>query len=249
MANPLGYQLCFLITGAWWLIFTLPMIVDVQQVYWSPKPKNGVFIYSFREIASTFKDIRKYKYAFVFLIAYFFYIDGVDTIIRMVVPYVQSVLGNEIVDTVILLVILLGTQIVAFPFAILYGWLTKFFTPIRLIQVAMIPYLITVCTAVFMQNIWHLLIMAVLISSSQGGIQALSRSYFAQIIPPEKNNEFFGFYNVFGRFAAIMGPALMSLIGWLTGIPRLTILAVVPLFVIGFIITLYLPKNATAIDK
>lgn len=249
MANPLGYQLCFLITGAWWLIFTLPMIVDVQQVYWSPKPKSGVFIYSFREIASTFKDIRKYKNAFVFLIAYFFYIDGVDTIIRMVVPYVQSVLGNEIVDTVILLVILLGSQIVAFPFAILYGWLTKFFTPIRLIQVAMIPYLITVCTAVFMQNIWHLLIMAVLISSSQGGIQALSRSYFAQIIPPEKNNEFFGFYNVFGRFAAIMGPALMSLIGWLTGIPRLTILAVVPLFVIGFIITLYLPKNATAIDK
>lgn len=243
MNNPLGYQICFLITGAWWLLFTIPMLLDVQQVYWSPKPKNAL-AHSFKEIYQTFKDIRKYKTAFVFLIAYFFYIDGVDTIIRMVVPYVQSVLGQDVLDTALLLVILLGTQIVAFPFAILYGWLTKFFTPIRLIQIAMIPYLITVCTGMYMSNVWHLLIMSTLIASSQGGIQALSRSYFAQVIPPEKNNEFFGFYNIFGRFAAIMGPALMSLIGMLTGKPRLTILAVVPLFIIGFIITLFLPKKA-----
>lgn len=242
MSNPLGYQICFLITGAWWLIFTIPMLIDVQQVYWSPKPEHAL-LHSFKEIYQTFKDISKYKVAFIFLVAYFFYIDGVDTIISMVVPYVQSVLGQDVVNTALLLVILLGTQIVAFPFAILYGWLTKFFTPIRLIQVAMLPYLFTVCTGMFMSNVWHLLIMSTLIASSQGGIQALSRSYFAQVIPSEKNNEFFGFYNVFGRFAAIMGPALMSLIGWLTGKPRLTILAVVPLFIIGFVITLFLPKE------
>lgn len=246
MDNTLGYQICFLITGLWWLAFTIPMLIDVHQVYGVEKTANA-FKESFKTIYNTFKDIKHYKHAFIFLLSYFFYIDGVDTIIRMVVPYVQSVLGQNAVDTISLLVVLLITQIVAFPFALLYGWLSKFFSPIRLIQVAMIPYLIVVLTAIFMQNITHLFILAVLISSSQGGIQALSRSYFAQIIPPEKNNEFFGFYNVFGRFAAVIGPALMSLIYWVTGIPRLTILAVVPLFVIGFIITLFLPKEVKEI--
>lgn len=246
MDNPLGYQICFLITGLWWLIFTIPMFVDIHQVYGVPKQRRA-FIESFRTIYHTFTDIKKYKHAFVFLMAYFFYIDGVDTIIRMVVPYVQSVLGKDAVDTVSLLVVLLITQIVAFPFALLYGWLSKYFSPIRLIQFAMIPYLIVVLTAMYMQTVQHLFILAVLIASSQGGIQALSRSYFAQIIPAEKNNEFFGFYNVFGRFAAIIGPALMSLIQWVTGVPRLTILAVVPLFIIGFIITLFLPKEVKTI--
>jgi UMF1 family MFS transporter len=218
------------------------MIRDVKQRYYIEPEPNPV-ANSFKRMANTFMNIRQHKIVFVFLIAYFFYIDGVDTIIKMVVPYATSVLGGDSLDTFTLLGILLIIQIIAFPCAILYGNLAKTHSARKLIIAGIFTYIISCIAAFFITSVWHIFILGALIGSAQGGIQALSRSYFAKIIPKENSNEFFGFYNIFGKFAAILGPALMSLTTTLTGEARFSILSIIPLFLIGFFIFITLPKG------
>lgn len=243
MDMQIGYRIGFLITALWWGLLTIPMIRQVKQrFYVEPEPRP---VYnSFKRLGKTFKEIRKHRIAFIFLIAYFFYIDGVGTIISMVVPYTTTVFGENALDTFKLLAILLVIQIIAFPFAILYGRLAKRFSTLRLIQVAILTYIVTVFFAWQMKSVNDVFILGVLVGSAQGGIQALSRSYFARLIPKDKSNEFFGFYNIFGKFAHIMGPFIMSFVSDLTGNPKLSILGIVPLFIIGFAITFALPANA-----
>ncbi|OKP74450.1 MFS transporter [Paenibacillus helianthi] len=242
MDKATGYQIGFIITALWWGLLTIPMIRDVKQRHYiEPEPRP--VIRSFRRLASTFRNIRQHKMVFVFLLAYFFYIDGVDTIIKMVVPYATSVLGADALDTFSLLGILLVIQIIAFPCAILYGNLAKTYSARTMIIVGIFTYIIACIAAFFITSVWHIFILGALIGSAQGGIQALSRSYYAKIIPKEKSNEFFGFYNIFGKFAAIIGPALMSLTTTLTGNASLSILSVIPLFIIGFVIFITLPKQ------
>ncbi len=242
MDMQLGYRISFLITALWWGLLTIPLLRNVRQrFYIAPEPKP--IQNSFKRLGQTFMEIRKHRIAFLFLIAYFFYIDGVGTIISMVVPYTTTVFGADALDTFMLLAILLIIQIIAFPFALLYGILAKRFSNLRLVQFAILTYIVTVFFAWQMTSINDVFVLGILVGSAQGGIQALSRSYFARLIPKEKSNEFFGFYNIFGKFAHIMGPAIMSLVTDLTGKPKLSILGIVPLFVIGFGLTFLLPKN------
>ncbi len=246
----LGYQIAFLITALWWALFTVPFIKNVKQVYGvapEPKPISN----SFKRLAETFRKIKMHRVVFMFIIAYFLYIDGVDTIIKMSVPYATSILGSEAENVYMLLGMLLLVQIVAFPFAIMYGKLAGKFGAKKMISVGILTYVFATIFGFFMSQIWHLFVLGFLIGSAQGGIQALSRSYFARIIPKDNANEFFGFYNVFGKFAAIIGPFLMAatadLVGNITGDPiisaRFSILAIIPLFILGLVLFLRLPDE------
>jgi len=172
----------------------------------------------------------------------------VDTIIKMVVPYAPSVLGSNALDTFTLLGILLVIQIIAFPFAILYGNLAKKYSARIMIIVGIVTYIIACIAAYFISSVWHIFILGALIGSAQGGIQALSRSYFAKIIPKQNSNEFFGFYNIFGKFAAIIGPALMALTTDITGNAQYSIFSIIPLFVGGLLVFLRLPKDEARIE-
>lgn len=242
MKNTLGYQIGFIITSIWWFLFTVPMYKNVDQIY-GVAPSKRPFRESFLTIFTTLKDIKKHKIVAVFLFSYFLYIDGVDTIIKMVVPYAQSVLDAKKFDTIMLLAILVYVQIVAFPFAIIYGKLAGKFGTKRMISIGIFTYMICVIFAYFMSSLFHVFIISTFIASAQGGIQALSRSYFAKIIPKENSNEFFGFYNIFGKFAAIIGPLIMSVITTITNNPRYSILGIIPLFVIGYLVMLKLPEG------
>lgn len=242
MKNPLGYQIGFVITALWWLILTIPMYKNVDQVY-GVDPVPNPIKKSFSTIFHTLKDIKKNKVVVIFLCSYFLYIDGVDTIIKMVIPYAKSVLDADKFNTLVLLGILIYVQIVAFPFAIIYGKLADKFGTKTMIKVGIITYMVSVFFAYFMSNLIHVFVLSTFIASAQGGIQALSRSYYAKIIPKENANEFFGFYNIFGKFAAIVGPFIMSLITTITHNPRYSILGIIPLFVVGYIIMLQLPKE------
>lgn len=244
MDKVIGYQIGFIVTALWWGLLTIPIIKHVKQKHYiEPEPKP--VISSFKRIWSTFKNIRQYKTVFIFLIAYFFYIDGVDTIIKMVVPYATSVLGDESIDTFTLLGILLVIQVIAFPCAIIYGNLAKKYSSRTMIIVGINTYIVCCIAAFFITSVWHIFILGAMIGSAQGGIQALSRSYYAKIIPKENSNEFFGFYNIFGKFAAIIGPGVMALTTTLTGNAKLSILSIIPLFIVGFIIFRSLPKEQT----
>ncbi len=242
MDKVIGYQIGFIVTALWWGLFTIPIIRNVKQKHYiEPEPRP--VINSFRRLRDTFKNIRQYKTVFIFLVAYFLYIDGVDTIIKMVVPYATAVLGENSLDTFTLLGILLVIQIIAFPCAILYGNLAKKYSTGTMIVVGIITYIISCMAAFFITSVWHIFILGAMIGSAQGGIQALSRSYYAKIIPKDNSNEFFGFYNIFGKFAAIIGPGVMALTTTLTGNARYSILSIIPLFIAGLIVFNKLPKE------
>lgn len=242
MDKAIGYQAGFIVTVLWWGLLTVPLIRNVKQRHFI-EPEPNPIGNSFKRLWSTFKNIRQYKTVFVFLIAYFLYIDGVDTIIKMVVPYATAALGASSLDTFTLLGILLVIQIIAFPCAIIYGSLAKKYSTGAMIIVGIVTYIISCIAAFFISTVWHIFILGAMIGSAQGGIQALSRSYYAKIIPKENSNEFFGFYNIFGKFAAIVGPALMSLTTTLTGNAKFSIFSIIPLFVGGLIVFLTLPKD------
>lgn len=242
MDLAIGYQIGFFITALWWGLLTIPLLRHVRQRYYvepEPKPISN----SFKRLATTFRNIRNYKVVFIFLLAYFCYIDGVDTIIKMVVPYATSILGEDTFDTIMLLGILLVIQVIAFPCALIYGNLAKKYSTRLMIIVGIATYIFSCIAAYFITNIWHIFLLGALIGSAQGGIQALSRSYYGKIIPKEHSNEFFGFYNIFGKFAAILGPFIMSFTTTITGEPRYSILAIIPLFIVGLLVFLTLPKE------
>lgn len=241
MDKFIGYQIGFVITAVWWAFFTIPMLKNVNQIYGvdiEPNPVGN----SFKRLIDTLSNIRKHKIVFTFLIAYFLYIDGVDTIIRMVVPYSETVLGGDSISMFLLLGILLIIQIIAFPAALIYGKLSEKYGTRFMIIVGILTYIVAVIFAYFINSIAHIFVLGAMVGSAQGGIQALSRSYFAKIIPKENSNEFFGFYNIFGKFAAIFGPLIMALITDITGVARYSILGILPLFLLGLIIIMRLPK-------
>lgn len=225
----------FVIVALWWLLFSIPAIKDLRQVHALPVSPTPVSD-SLRRISRTFREVRRYPQAFLFLLAYFFYIDGVDTMISMATAYGRD-LGFGVT---LLIVVLLFIQLVAFPFTLLYGRLATRYSTKRMLMIGIGIYgLVTFC-AFWLPAIadprlkqaafWGI---AFLVASSMGGIQALSRSYFGKLIPPEKSAEFFGFYNIFGKFAAIIGPFLMGLISHLSGESRWGVLSLLPLFVLG----------------
>lgn len=242
MDNGNGYRFAFILSALWWGLLSIPLHKNVAQKYYVEPEPNPIRM-SFVRLFKTFKEIKSYKVIVLFLLAYFFYIDGVNTMIKMVVPYAESVLGKEHFNAIILLAILLIINILAFPFSLLFGQLSKKFGCLNMVRLAIFVYTFTTIAAYFITNMYHVFFLGILISFAQGGIQALSRSYFAKIIPREKSNEFFGFYNIFGKFSAILGPFIMSFIAGFSTQAQTTILGIIPLFIIGFIISLLLPKE------
>ncbi|MDP4089547.1 MAG: MFS transporter [Bacillota bacterium] len=233
-------QISFIITALWWLVFTIPMLKDVKQIYGIEREPHPV-INSFMRIGHTFKNIRHHSGAFLFLLAYFFYIDGVDTIIKMATAY-----GSDMgIDSLTLLLILLVTQFVAFPFALLYGKLSERFRGKTMLYVGISMYIFICIYAYFLRTETDYWILAMLVGTSQGGLQALSRSYFSKLVPKENSNEFFGFYNIFGKFAAIMGPAMVGFITQVTGRVNNGVFSLIILFIIGGLVLTRVPMEKT----
>ncbi|WP_432363873.1 MFS transporter [Sporosarcina sp. UB5] len=235
-------KLAFVITGIWWFTFTIPMLKHVVQVH-AIEREPRILASSFRRLGETFKEIKKYRTVFIFLLAYFFYIDGVGTIISMSTAYGTD-LGIEPQD---LLIVLFVTQVVAAPFAILYGRLAQRYSVKTMLYVGIFVYIIVCIYAFFLSTTLDFWILAMLVATSQGGIQALSRSYFAQLVPKEKSNEFFGFYNIFGKFASVMGPLLLAVTATLTGSSAYGVFSLVILFIIGGILLRMVPKPESEI--
>ena len=209
---PAGVRFSFILTGLWWLLFSIPYLGNVKQTN-GIAPVSCPFRESWRRLFNTLKKVGKHKEIFLFLLAYFFYIDGVNTIIKMATNFASSI-G---LSTLILLGTLVGIQILAFPFTLLYGRLAELVGAKKMLFIGIGIYIIVTCLGIVMPlvNEKHVtlifLFVGFLVATSQGGIQALSRSYFATLIPDkDSSGEFFGFYNTMGKFAAIIGPFLMG---------------------------------------
>lgn len=228
----------FVLTAIWWGVFTIPILKNVNQVYGIDVEPNPV-AKSFKRLGKTFRNIKHHKSLFMFLLAYFFYIDGVDTIIKMATSY-----GSDLgVSSTNLLIILLVTQFVAFPFALIYGRLAEKIGTKKMLYVGIIIYTFICIYAYFMKTTLDFWILAMLVGTSQGGIQALSRSYFGRLVPKENSNEFFGFYNIFGKFAAIMGPFLVGIVTMTTGKTNYGVFSIIILFIIGGVILTFVPES------
>ncbi|AOV06402.1 MFS transporter [Sporosarcina ureilytica] len=238
LSMTIATKLAFVITAIWWITFTIPMLKNVIQIHSVPR-ESSIIVGSFKRLGSTFKDIRKYRHVFLFLIAYFFYIDGVGTIISMSTAY-----GTDLgISATTLLIVLLVTQIVAAPFAVIYGRLSDKFTGKKMLYVGIGVYIIVCIYAFFMKTELDFWILAMLVATSQGGIQSLSRSYFAKLVPKEKSNEFFGFYNIFGKFASVMGPLLLGATTQITGSSSYGVFSLVLLFIVGGVILKFVPEQ------
>lgn len=235
-----------IITGIWWFLVTIPLIRDYKQKYGVEPAENQVKD-AFRKLGVTFRNLKSYKAAFLFVLAFFFYINGVSTIIGMSVVYAQQVLGD--INAIYLVIALLMTQVVAWPFAIIFGKLANKYSPRNLIIISIIGYVIITTYGAFMSQLYEFFIMAFFVGLFQGGIQALSRSYFAKLIPKEKSNEFFGVFDICGKGAAVLGPALMALFTAITGNVRIGVASLILFFIIGGTILIILPKNKADIPN
>jgi MFS transporter, UMF1 family len=223
-------KISFVMVGLWWLIFALPLALSVpEQATGIRLAPSAAVRQGFGELAQTLREIRRYRAILWFLAAYWLYIDGVNTVIKMAVDYGLS-LGFEAAQ---LLAALLLTQFVAFPAALAFGWLGQRIGARKGIFVALTVYAAATCSAYFLRDVRDFYLLAVAIGLVQGGVQSLSRSYFGRLVPDGKSSEFFGFYNMMGKFAAVLGPLLTGVVAKLTGDPRLSILSILLLFVAG----------------
>ena len=227
----IAMMVSFVIITVWWVIMTLPLLKTYHQKYYVEK-KQHAFSESFKRIGITLKNVKKEKKVFLFLLAFFFYIDGVYTIIDMATAY-GSALGLS--STGLLLALLL-TQIVAFPFAIIFGRLAQKYSAEKLITVCIVAYLGVAIFAIFLHYQWQFWVLAVWVGMFQGGVQALSRSYFTKIIPANQSGEFFGLMDICGKGASFMGTTIVSLISQLTGNINIGVGMIAVLFVIGIIL-------------
>lgn len=223
--------LAFFLNAAWWLLMTLPLLRNYRQTHYSPAPQHPVRD-SFRRLGSTLTDIKGQKHIFMYLLAFFFFIDGVYTIIDMATAY-GSALG---LDTQGLLLALLVTQIVAFPCALLFGALSKRYPTDLLMKICIAAYIGIALFAVQLDKQWEFWLLAVLVGMFQGAIQALARSYFAKIIPPEKSGEYFGIYDICGKGASFLGTTLVGVVAQLTGNASAGVGVLVVMFIIGFVL-------------
>lgn len=232
--------LSFAVVAIWWVGCALPLLRRYRQRYYVERQPHAVRA-SFGRLAKTLKNVKKEKHIFLFLLAFFFYIDGVYTIIDMATAY-GSALG---LDSTGLLLALLVTQIVAFPCAILFGRLSKERKNSTLITICILAYLGIAIFAMFLTYQWQFWVLAVLVGMFQGGIQALSRSYFAKIVPQERSGEYFGLMDICGKGAAFFGTTIVSVITQLTGHMNLGVGAIAVLFIAG----LLLFRRAAALNQ
>lgn len=233
ISMELAMGISFVIVALWWLGMSLPLIKQYEQKYYVEKQPHAV-AQSFKRLGSTFKNIKEEKHVFMFLLAFFFYIDGVYTIIDMATAY-GSALG---LDSTGLLLALLVTQIVAFPCAILFGRLSYKFKTEKLIMVCILAYLGIAIFAIFLKTQTQFWILAVLVGMFQGGIQALSRSYFTKIIPEERSGEYFGLMDICGKGASFVGTTVVSVVSQISGNINVGVGMIAILFAIGTVVFL-----------
>ena len=268
-ANPsLAVKIAVVITSVWWAVFSIPILKNVHQKHYVEIPAKRLVLNTLKNVKNTAIEIFANKGIFVFVLAYFFYIDGVNTVIHMATAY-GSTLG---LDRTGMILALLVTQIVAVPCSILFGKLSQKIGSLKMILFAVCMYAFICMVGFYMgYTIEHALavdpamgtvylaakatsqtlfwIMAGLVGTVQGGIQAISRSYFGKLIPAERSNEFFGFFDIFGKFAAVIGTFLYGLIAGLTGSSAQGILSVSALFVIAFIILIIGRKSLKGAER
>ena len=237
----LDMQLCmilaFIITALWWLMSSVPLLKSYKQKYYS---ETGAHVVrnSFKRLGKTFVELAKEKHIFVFLLAFFFYIDGVYTVIDMATAYGQA-LG---LDSTGLLLALLVTQIVAFPSVLIFSRLVKKVRPETIITICIAAYFCIAVYAYWLDTQFDFWLLAILVGMFQGTIQALSRSYFAKIIPAEKSGEFFGIYDICGKGASVIGTALVSFLSQATGSINIGVSALSVMFLIGLVLFRYSAK-------
>ena len=231
----------FLITAAWWALFTAPLAKSYRQTAYMEK-KGTALGDTFRQLVNTFKEARKEKHIFVYLLSFFFFINGVYTIIDMATAY-GSALG---LDSTGLLLALLLTQIVAFPCAIIFGRLSAKYDTGLLIKISIVCYTVITLFGMFRVSLWQFWVLAVLVGMFQGGIQAMSRSYLGKIIPAERSGEFYGLMDICGKGASFVGTTLVAVVSQTTAGVKLSILGItlqnenlavgslIVLFIIGF---------------
>lgn len=244
-----AYRISFVITALWWGVFAIPLLRNVRQNH-GVAPTAQPLHDTWTRFTATLKKIRSsYRPIFLFLTAYFFYIEGVNAIIRNATPIARD-MGFDIA---LLTVVLLVLQIVAWPFALLYGWAAKRIGARPMIFVGIFTYVVVVAIAFFLPVIPQSIrngmfwVLAMLIGSAQGGIQALSRSYFGRMIPADAATEFFGFYNIVGRFSSFIGSFLIALTTRVTGQSRYGVLSLLALFLIGGILLTRVPKDHSSV--
>jgi UMF1 family MFS transporter len=223
-------RVSFVTVAVWWLVFTIPLMRGVQEHQRGPHLSFfDATRVGFRELGATIAHVRQYRTIVMFLVAYWFYIDGVNTIIKMAVNYGVS-LG---LDTGSLLTALLVTQFVGFPAALFFGYLGDRIGPKRGILIGLAVYAGITVYAYFLDSVGEFYALAVTVGLVQGGVQSLSRSLFGRLVPDGKNAEFFGFFNMMGKFATVLGPLLIAVVAGITHNERASIISLVLLFVVG----------------
>ena len=237
-------RLSFVITIIWWIILTVPLYKNVHQIYYVEK-KTHIIKDAFSRLGKTFIKMKKNKPLLFFIIGYFCYIDGVYTIISMATTY-----GNEVGlgDTSMILALLL-TQLVAFPCSIATGKLAEKFGSLKLIKIFIVIYCFICLFGFGLNTEWEFWILATVVGMCQGGIQALSRSHFGKLIPKEESSEYFGFFDIFGKFADFFGPLILATCAFFLNSSRYGVLALIVLFIIGLICVILSEKAAKTEEK
>ena len=240
-----GILYSFLSVALWWFVFSMPLFLFVKQ-----KKINDIadlknpFKQSFIRVLNTFREIKKYKAVLIFLIAYWFYIDAIDTIVRMAVAY-----GTDLgFDSSKLIIALIFTQFIGFPATFAYGYLAEKFGLFNMLVVGILIYILICIYSLFITSATDFFILAGLVGLVQGGVQSVSRTIFSRLIPQDKATEFFGFYNLIGKSAVVVGPALVGWMAYIFDNPKAGIISLLLLFIPGVIILFYVPKTSLVRD-
>ncbi|WP_405103808.1 MFS transporter [Oceanobacillus sp. FSL H7-0719] len=226
-------QLSFASVGIWWFIFSLPLIKNIKEEKKIKAERDKSYLaIGFSRVGNTFREIKQYKQVLIFLLAFWLYNDGISTIMRMATIYGAEIgiAGND------LIIALLITQFVGIPFTFFFGWLASKITAKRALYITLITYMLITIVGYFMTSALHFYILAITVGMVQGGAQSLSRSIFGRMVPANKHAEFFGFYGISSKFAAIIGPFMFAFIGQITGNSRYGIISLIFFFIAGIII-------------
>jgi UMF1 family MFS transporter len=237
-------KFAFISVGIWWLVFLTPVIHYVNELKAAKSVSGKSVRAAYQALRETFQKIQNYRNVYLFLFAYWFFIGGLFTVIIMAVNFGQR-LGFDDNDLVMALLI---TNFVGFPATIGYGYIGHHYGPKNAIYIGLVVYIAIVCSAVFLTSVSQFYVMAIIIGMVQGGVQGMSRSLYAALIPAENSGEFFGFYNMVTKFSHILGPVLVGLTAMLSDEPKYILGAVLPMFVIGALMLMRVDTSDARVD-
>lgn len=237
-------RLSFVLCVVWWGVFSIPFIRNVKQKFYV-QTTEPILKESFGRLYRTLSEAARHRNIFLFLLAFFLYIDGVHTIIKLATSYGLDIGLNQnaLIGALVLV------QIIAFPSAILYGWAARVFGAKGPLLFGVATYTLITIYAPFVSTAPQYFVMAAAVGSAQGGVQSLSRSIYSRLIPEANSAEFFGFYDIFGKFATVLGPALVGIIGQATGETRWGVLSLIVLFVLGASLLCFVRVPHSAVDS